>query len=248
MVFAAVAALGGLALDYFGQQSAQKAQRRSEAERRQLFQQQLLERTNSFYDARTRYLGALSSIKAGFGAAAHGIDVQRAAGRRVVQRAAPGRAADTAQSLISRGLYSTGAYEAAGANVTIGISAALDQIDAQAAQFQAQLAAQRGLAEAGAQQDLGRLAVQDFAAGSGVYQSRINELMNTQYSAGTDWAQGLGQLASALDEGRAFGNTADGGSASAFHTGTYGGQAVDVGGSTYEFNPGKYLDTLLSLF
>jgi len=241
MVWPALAAVGGLALNYFGQQNAQNAQRRAEDERRSLFQQQLLERSNAFQESRSRYLGALSSIRSGYEAAGHGISVQRGAARRGVARAAPGRAADTAQSLISRGLYNTGAYDAAAANVTIGISAALDMIDAQAAQMQAQLDVQRGLAEASAEQDLGRLEVQNFGAGADIYRSRINELMNTEYSAGTDWAEGLGQLASALGDSRAF-EGAD------LETGRYGGPAFSAGGTTYEFNPEQYMNTLLSLF
>lgn len=215
------AGIGAIA-NYYGQRSADrrnaKIRRQLETERARLGDQQRF----SALEAKSRYLGALSDVRKGYQEGIAGVESQRRAARVAVAGQGSVQRAATAQSMISRHLYNTTAYDARASADMIGLSGALDQIDANAEALRAQMSVSQGAATAELQTAIGQLELQDFGMMAELQSRKLEYLQSFEYTASTDWARYLGLIGGLVDSGLQ-GDSGDAGAATGIDTGAFSG-------------------------
>lgn len=187
--------LGGI----FGSSAAKKRA----AEQRRL-QQQGLKMYQSFMNdplysplrGEGMFKEAIGSIGAGFQEAKQNLSMAGSTARQGLRTGAAQTGARMQQSMMSRGLYGTTAYDNAQRGISSDLSRSLASVDENIGQMMAGLATQRGMATAQAQQNLGQFYSQATSQRQNQVENYINLLRDKPqaYNAGAYYGNILGQL------------------------------------------------------
>lgn len=203
MVGAAIAGgaqlLGGL----FGSSAAKKRA----AEQNALYKQGLQMYKGFMDDPRysalrgeSMFQNAIGSIGAGFQEAKQNLSMAGSTARQGLRTGAAQTGARMQQSMVSRGLYGTTAYDNAQRGISSDLSRSLASVDENIGQMMSGLATQRGMATAQAQQNLGQFYSQATSQRQNQVENYINLLRDKPqaYSSGAYYGNMLGQLGGQL--------------------------------------------------
>jgi hypothetical protein len=155
--------------------------------------------------SRRNYIGAIKTVDDARGASVNAANAGREVGRQNVLGQFSENQADTAQGMISRGLYNTGAYDAARYRNVAGVSAALDAIDAEYARINAEIEqryadTKAGLqtgTKAGLQTGLANQEQDFFRQDAALTAGRMDMSLSEQHGW-SDMGAGIGALAEAF--------------------------------------------------
>jgi hypothetical protein len=139
---------------------------------------------------------AIGSIGAGFGEAKQNLSMAGTTARQTLRTGAQQTGARMQQSMMSRGLYGTTAFDNAQRGISSDLSRSLASVDENIGQMMAGLATQRGMATAQAQQNLGQFYSQATSQRQNQVENYINLLRDKPqaYSSGAYYGNLLGQL------------------------------------------------------
>lgn len=199
MVGAAIAGGAQLLGGVLGSSAAKK---RAEEQRR--LQQQAMGIYKRFMEnpaykplrGESMFQNAIGSIGAGFQEAKQNLSMAGSTARQGLRTGAAQTGARMQQSMMSRGLYGTTAYDNAQRGISSDLSRSLASVDENIGQMMAGLATQRGMATAQAQQNLGQFYSQATSQRQGQVENYINLLRDKpqSYNAGAYYGNILGQI------------------------------------------------------
>jgi hypothetical protein len=199
MVGAAIA--GGAQL--LGGLLGSSAQKKAAAEKRRLHKQAMgiygdfmKDPNYSPLRGESMFQNAIGSIGAGFQEAKQNLSMAGSTARQGLRTGAAQTGARMQQSMVSRGLYGTTAYDNAQRGISSDLSRSLASVDENIGQMMAGLATQRGMATAQAQQNLGQFYSQATSQRQNQVENYINLLRDKPqaYNAGAYYGNILGQL------------------------------------------------------
>jgi hypothetical protein len=199
MVGAAIA--GGAQL--LGGLLGSSAQKKAAAEKRRLHKQAMgiygdfmKDPNYSPLRGESMFQNAIGSIGAGFQEAKQNLSMAGSTARQGLRTGAAQTGARMQQSMVSRGLYGTTAYDNAQRGISSDLSRSLASVDENIGQMMAGLATQRGMATAQAQQNLGQFYSQATSQRQNQVENYINLLRDKPqaYNAGAYYGNMLGQL------------------------------------------------------
>lgn len=193
MIPALIAGLGTAYGAYSSQQAQKSAMRAARRESMALDQRRVASQDFS----RRNYIGAIKTVDAARGASVNAANAGREVGRQNVLGQFSESQADTAQGMISRGLYNTGAYDAARYRNVAGVSAALDAIDAEYARVNAEIEQGYADTKAGLQTGLANQEQDFFRQDAALTGGRIDMSLSEQHGW-SDMGAGIGALAEAF--------------------------------------------------
>jgi hypothetical protein len=139
--------------------------------------------------------GALGAIDQGYAEAARNLGGIGAAARRTALGQAKQATAGMQQSMISRGLYGTTAFDNAQRGISSDLSRNLMNVNAQVGQMRAGLAQQQAMAKSSALQSLGSYQASAYGAKQNTMENYINLLRDkpAKFSSTAAFGQTLGQ-------------------------------------------------------
>ena len=139
---------------------------------------------------------AVGTIGAGFDQAKQNLSLAGSTARQTLRTEAQQTGARMQQSMMSRGLYGTTAFDNAQRGISSDLSRSLASVDENIGQMMAGLATQRGMATAQAQQNLGQFYSQATSQRQSQVENYINLLRDKPqaYSSGAYYGNLLGQL------------------------------------------------------
>ena len=142
------------------------------------------------------FQNAIGSIGAGFQEAKQNLSMAGSTARQGLRTGAAQTGARMQQSMVSRGLYGTTAYDNAQRGISSDLSRSLASVDENIGQMMSGLATQRGMATAQAQQNLGQFYGQATSQRQNQVENYINLLRDKPqaYNAGAYYGNILGQL------------------------------------------------------
>lgn len=183
------------------------AAKKRAAEQRALHQQSLQMYKGFMEDPRysalrgeSLFQNAIGSIGAGFQEAKRNLSMASSTARQGLRTGAVQTGARMQQSMMSRGLYGTTAYDNAQRGISSDLSRSLASVDENIGQMMAGLATQRGMATAQVQQNLGQFYSQATSQRQNQVENYINLLRDKPqaYNAGAYYGNMLGQLGGQL--------------------------------------------------
>jgi hypothetical protein len=142
------------------------------------------------------FQNAIGSVTSGFDQAKANLSLAGSTARQGLRTGAAQAGGRMQQSMISRGLYGTTAFDNAQRGISSDLSRSLASVDENIGQMMAGLSTQRGMATAQAQQNLGQFYSQATSQRQNQVENYINLLRDKPqaYSSGAYYGNILGQL------------------------------------------------------
>lgn len=146
------------------------------------------------------YKDAIGSVQQGFQGAKRNLSLAGTTARQSVVTGGQQAAANMQQSMMSRGLFGTTAFDNAQRGISSDVSRNLASVNENVGRMMSALSAQRGMAVAGAQQNLGQFYGQATALKQNQIENFINLLRDkpSKFSNTAAFGNALGQAAGAF--------------------------------------------------